>query len=166
MSVRLPHQAPVFRSENKRIKALLRRFFFTLFLRLTLFSIRHTLYVMAWPVDFYEDAAGNAPVQEFLDGLTEEQRAKCFGLIKMLKEHGPTLPFPYSSQVQGKLRELRTRHGKTRLRILYFADANREFQLLHAVVKETEKLEASDIQKGQTRMADHEQRLKTRKKGR
>ena len=121
---------------------------------------------MAWPVDFYEDAAGNAPVQEFLDGLTEEQRAKCFGLIKMLKEHGPTLPFPYSSQVEGKLRELRTRHGKTRLRILYFADANREFQLLHGVVKDTEKLEASDIQKGQTRMADHEQRLRPKKKGR
>lgn len=74
---------------------------------------------MAWPVDFYEDAAGNAPVEVFLDGLTQKQRAKLLGLIEMLKTHGPMLPFPYSSQVRGKLRELRTQLGKTRLRILY-----------------------------------------------
>lgn len=133
---------------------------------MTLCFIWHTLYSMPWPVDFYEDASGNAPVEEYLDGLTEEQRAKCIGLIAKLKEYGPTLPFPYSSQVEGKLRELRTRHGKTRLRILYFADANREFQLLHGVVKDTEKLERADIQKGQARMADHERRLKSKKKER
>jgi hypothetical protein len=46
------------------------------------------------------------------------------GLISKLKEHGTTLPFPYSSQVDGRLRELRTGFGKTRLRILYFGDAN------------------------------------------
>jgi phage-related protein len=90
-------------------------------------------------------ANGNAPVEEFLDGLPKKQRAKLLGLIGKLKEHGPSLPFPYSSQVEGKLRELRTRLGKTRLRILYFGDANQEFKLLHGVVKDTEKLEKSDI---------------------
>ncbi len=55
---------------------------------------------MAWAVDFYEDASGDAPVEQFLDGLTEKQRAKLLGLIKMLKDYGPTLPFPYSSQVK------------------------------------------------------------------
>jgi len=49
---------------------------------------------MPWPVDFYEDASGNVPVEEYLDGLTEGQRAKCVGLIAKLKEYGPTLPFP------------------------------------------------------------------------
>ena len=79
---------------------------------------------MEWQVDFYEDADGNVPVQEFLDGLPEKQRAKVLALVKKLKEYDPTLPFPYSSQVEGKLRELRTQMGKTRLRILYFGDAN------------------------------------------
>ncbi len=114
---------------------------------------------MAWTVDFYEDANGYAPVEEFLDGLPKKQRAKLLGLIGKLKEHGPTLPFPYSSQVEGKVRELRTRFGKTRLRILYFGDANQEFKLLHGVVKDTEKLEKSDIENAKGRMADHNQRL-------
>jgi phage-related protein len=122
---------------------------------------------MAWRVAFYEDAVGDAPVERFLDGLTEKQRAKLVGLIKMLQDYGPTLPFPYSSQVRGRIRELRTQLGKTRLRILYFADANQEFQLLHGVVKDTQKLDESDINTGERRMADHVKKLieKSKKKG-
>jgi hypothetical protein len=120
---------------------------------------------MAWQVDFYEDLLGNAPVEAFLDGLPEKQRTKLLAAIKKLEEHGPTLPFPYSSQVEGKLRELRTQMGKTRLRILYYGDANQVFQLLHGIVKDTEKLEESDIREGRTRMTNHENRLKKRKAG-
>src|SRR6266852_1262349 len=125
------------------------------FVRLTSCLIEHILYVMAWPVEI------------FLDGLTAKQRAKLVALIKMLKDYGIALPFPYSSQVKGRLRELRTQLGKTRLRILYFADENQEFQLLHGVVKDTQKLEQSDIETGENRMAEHNQRLrkKSKKKG-
>jgi phage-related protein len=119
---------------------------------------------MAWTVDVYEDADGNAPVEEFLDRLPKKQRAKLLGLIGKLKEYGPTLPFPYCSQVEGKLREVRTRFGKTRLRILYFGDANQEFALLHGVVKDTEKLEKSDILEAISRRADHNQRLVKKEK--
>ncbi len=90
---------------------------------------------MAWSVDFYEDATGNAPVQQFLDGLTKKQRAKLVGLIDNLKRYGLELPFPYSSHVRGKIWELRTQFAKARLRILYFGDAKRVFILLHGVVK-------------------------------
>ena len=117
---------------------------------------------MAWTVDFYADADGNAPVEEFLDSLPKKHRAKLLGMIAILKEHGPTLPFPYSSQVDGRLRELRTRFGKTRLRILYFGDGNQVFVLLHGVVKDTEKLEKSDIESARNRMADHNRRLVTK----
>jgi phage-related protein len=114
---------------------------------------------MPWTVDFYEDARGNAPVEAFLDGLPKKHRAKLLGLISKLKEHGTTLPFPYSSQVDGRLRELRTRFGKTRLRILYFGDANQEFILLHGVVKDSEKLQKSDIETAKKNKADHAQKL-------
>ena len=114
---------------------------------------------MARTVEFYEDADGDAPVEVFLNGLPKKHRAKLLGLIAKLKEHGPTLPFPYSSQVDGRLRELRTRFGKTRLRILYFGDANQEFVLLHGVVKDSEKLEKSDIEAAKTRLADHNRKL-------
>lgn len=115
---------------------------------------------MLWKVDFYEDTKGNAPVEEFLDGLTEKQRNKLVALIEKLREYGVGLPFPYSSQVRGRVRELRTRLGKARLRILYFADSNRTFILLHGVVKNTEKLEEAQIEIAEERLADHNRRLK------
>jgi hypothetical protein len=114
---------------------------------------------MPWAVDFYEDASGGAPVEIFLDGLPKKHRAKLLALIAKLREYGPTLPFPYSSQVDGRVRELRTRFGKTRLRILYFGDANQVFILLHGVIKDTDKLEISDIEAARNRMDGHNQKL-------
>lgn len=118
---------------------------------------------MAWTVDFYEEPDGSAPVESFLDGLSVQQRAKALALIKLLEEQGIGLPFPYSSQVCGRLRELRTRFGRTRLRILYFADARRGFILLHGIVKATEALPESDILTAEKRMAAHTLRLEKKK---
>jgi hypothetical protein len=50
------------------------------------------LYVIPWTTDFYVDAGGHAPVEEFLDGLPKKHRAKLLGLIAKLMEHGPALP--------------------------------------------------------------------------
>src|SRR6266849_3107037 len=82
---------------------------------------------MNWQIDFFLDECGGAPVEEYLTGLPVEHRAKLVALIKMLEQEGPNLPFPYSSQVRGKLRELRTQQGKDKLRILCFGDARRVF---------------------------------------
>ncbi len=117
---------------------------------------------MAWTVDFYEETDGSAPVESFLDGLPKQQRAKALALISLLEQQGTGLPFPYSSQVRGRLRELRTRFGKTRLRILYFADPRRIFVLLHGIVKPTEKLPESEIATAEERMAAHTDRLERR----
>ena len=119
--------------------------------------------VMAWQVDFYEEGDGSAPVEVFLEGLSKQQRAKALALIKLLEEQGTTLPFPYSSQVRGRLRELRTRLGKTRLRILYFGDPRRVFVLLHGFIKAEEKLPGADLQIAEQRMAAHLHRLERRK---
>ena len=114
--------------------------------------------VVTWRVDFYQQEGGSAPVEDFLENLPKKQRAKALAAIRKLEEEGPALPFPFSSQLKGPLRELRTRFGRTRLRILYFADARRTFVLLHGFVKTTEKLEESDIHVAEQRMADHAER--------
>src|SRR6266705_2326343 len=80
---------------------------------------------MAWQVEFFTDERGKAPVEEYLTSLPVQHRAKMLALLKMLEQEGPSLPFPYSSQVRGKLRELRSQQGKVKLRILYFGDAGR-----------------------------------------
>lgn len=114
---------------------------------------------MAWTVDFYEEEDGSAPVEDFFLRLPMEHRAKVLAIVKRLEQLGPALPFPYSSQVRGKLRELRTQQGKDRIRVLYFGDKRRWFILLHAFVKRTEKLSEADIQLAERRMHAHHQRL-------
>ena len=114
---------------------------------------------MAWRVDFFVDAPGDAPVEKYLAGLPMQHRAKLLALIKMLEEEGPNLPFPYSSQVRGRLRELRTQQGKDKLRILYFGDAKRVFILLHGIVKRSAQLPEEDIRIAEQRMELHARRL-------
>jgi len=118
---------------------------------------------MAWTVDFYTEDDGAAPVEAFLDALAKQHRAKVVARIRLLEELGVELPFPYSSQVRGRLRELRARFGKDRMRVLYFADSRRWFILLHGVIKRTEKLAESDIRTAEARMQRHEEKLARRK---
>ncbi len=119
---------------------------------------------MSWRVDFFVDERGNAPVEEYLTNLPLQHRAKALALIKMLEQEGPSLPFPYSSQVRGKLRELRTQQGKDKLRILYFGDAKRVFVLLHGIVKRTAQLPEEDVHVAEARMELHRRRLEGKRK--
>ncbi len=87
------------------------------------------------------------------------RRAKVVAVIALLAEQGPNLPFPYSSQVRGKIRELRTRYGKERYRVLSFGAPGRIFVLLHALEKSTEKIRERDIKIAEDRMKKYRERL-------
>jgi len=119
-----------------------------------------------WQVEFYEEPDGTAPVEDFLESLSIERRAKALAILQKLRTHGPTLPFPYSSQVEGKIRELRTQYGKDKIRILYFGDSKRQFILLHGLIKRSDKLEKADIDTAAENMENHEARLTQKTKGR
>lgn len=106
----------------------------------------------AWTVAFYETDEEGCPVQAFLDGLDTKRRAKLLALIRLLEEQGPTLPFPYSSQVRGKIRELRAHYGDDQYRVLYFGAPSRIFVLLHACEKRSEKTPERDVRIAAARM--------------
>lgn len=95
---------------------------------------------MPWKVDFYQEEDETCPVEEFLDSLPDRHVGKVLQVIQLLEEWGPNLPFPYSSQVEGGLRELRAHYGKNHYRILYYGDTDRTFILLHAFLKHTEQI--------------------------
>ena len=92
-----------------------------------------------WAIDFYQEPDGTAPVEDFLDSLSAEARAKALALVQILKAHGPNLPFPYSSQVTGKIRELRTQCGKDKIRILYFCGREKSVRPLAWIRKANRK---------------------------
>jgi len=116
-----------------------------------------------WHVDFFVDDEGRIPVQVWLGGLPADVRGKVIARIDLLKKGGPTLDFPYTSQIEGKLREARLRMGKTRYRVLYFFDENRTAMLLHGFTKSTASVEEADKKIGRARMARHESRLEAKK---
>ncbi len=60
-----------------------------------------------------------------------------------------------NSQIEGKLREVRVRLGKTRYRVLYFFDEARVGILLHGFTKNTAAVEETDKKTGRARMARH-----------
>jgi phage-related protein len=114
----------------------------------------------SWQIEFYEHGDGTCPVEDFLNGLDKAPRAKMLALIQLLAEQGPTLPFPYSSQVRGKIRELRTRYGRERLRVLYFGASAREWVLLHAFIKQSPKTPERDTRIAEARMTEYLERQK------
>jgi phage-related protein len=108
---------------------------------------------VTWKVNFYKDETGNYPVEDFLRSLTPRQLGKVLQVLQLLEDFGVNLAFPYSSQIEGRLRELRSQHGKEKYRILYYADSNRVFKLLHGFRKNTDKVSEKDKQVGLQRMA-------------
>lgn len=117
-----------------------------------------------WTIEFYESGEEGCPVRAFLDSLEKARRAKVLAVITLLGEEGPTLPFQYSSQIRGKLRELRTHYGSEHYRVLYFGAPNRMFVLLHAFVKRSEKTPERDIAIAEARMGRHLRQIKERGK--
>jgi len=116
--------------------------------------------IAPWQIELFERADGGCPVEDFLNGLDKPSRAKVLGLIQVLADQGPALPFPYSSQVRGKIRELRTQYGRGNLRVLYFGTSAREWVLLYGFTKRTPKTPERDIGIAEARMTEYLERQK------
>jgi phage-related protein len=119
-----------------------------------------------WSVDFFKKADETLPVKEWMLDLPKEARAKLLARVQMLREHGPSLDFPYTSQIEGRLRELRLRLGKARYRVLYFFDERRTCILLHGFTKNTEAVAPGETRVALQRMDAHEARLRRLAQGR
>ena len=119
----------------------------------------------SWSLEFYQDALKRLPVQQWLDGLREDIRGRLLANIQLLAEHGPTLDFPHTSQIEGKLRELRAQIDGQNYRVLYFFDERRVGILLHGFIKTTAAVPEADRRMAVARMTDHINRLHAKKRG-
>jgi hypothetical protein len=52
-----------------------------------------------YEVEFYTDADGHCPMDEFLDRQLPKHRAKIARWIGQLEIHGPNLPRPYADML-------------------------------------------------------------------
>ena len=97
-------------------------------------------------------------MEEFFECLPEEHVGKILQVLQMLEDWGPRLPFPYSSQVEGRLRELRVNYGRTLYRVLYYGDARRTFVLLHAFEKRSQAVPEAELRAAMNRMVKDQDR--------
>ncbi|MBI3793542.1 MAG: type II toxin-antitoxin system RelE/ParE family toxin [Nitrospinae bacterium] len=84
--------------------------------------------------------------------MSDKDRVKAMQQIMLLTEFGVMLKEPYSRQVQGKIRELRTSGKVGEIRILYFPHKDKTFVLLNAFVKKTPKTPQKEIETAVKRM--------------
>ncbi len=97
-----------------------------------------------WRIAFYEDARGRNPVQEYLDQLPVQEQVEAEEAFSLLREFGILLGMPHAP-----LWELRPGAN----RIFYFAHTGRQFILLHAFRKQSQKTPEREIRQAEKRLA-------------
>lgn len=110
---------------------------------------------------YYRAPDGREPVNEYIDSLSPERQEEIdytIGLLNRLRPDDPPLPFPFSSQVEGQLRELRCHYGRELYRILYRRSGNL-FILLHILEKRTKQIPEADKQVARRRWDDFKARM-------
>jgi phage-related protein len=110
---------------------------------------------------YYRTPDGHEPVRAFLGRLPPQARAAVavqVARLNQLEPSDPPLPFPYSSQVIGELRELRCHFGNRQFRLLYRRSEGL-FILLHIFEKRTRAVPAEEIEVALSRWDDFRRRM-------
>ena len=115
---------------------------------------------MAWSVFYYETAKGDKPIEDFLNALSNEARAKCLAYISRLEIDGTRLPASIAAHVRGKIWELRPEWSCNEYRFFYGAIVGRRFVILHAIQKKRQKLRERDIATAEQRYEDIRGRIR------
>ena len=109
-------------------------------------------------VEFYEDADGDKPVEEFLLSLDVKMRAKLLGILEILQEKGNLLREPYSKHVEDGIFEIGGKVGTDISRVLYFFFYDRKIILTNGFIKKSQKTPKKEIQMAKNRRHDYIER--------
>ena len=100
-----------------------------------------------YEVKFYVDSRGYSQVFDYIENLSDKEKAKVLKYVEFLREHDGVLDEPYSKHITGKIRELRIDFSTNRHRVFYFTFINKNIILLSAFLKKTQKTPVSEIQR-------------------
>jgi phage-related protein len=105
-----------------------------------------------WTIEFYTDARGKSPVLEYINGLSDRERAKVRNHMRLLQEFGIELGMPHARSLTGHkpIRELRP----GAIRLFYFAHTGHRFIILHGFRKKGRKTPQRHIAAAERYMAD------------
>jgi phage-related protein len=110
---------------------------------------------------YYRDSTGYEPVRAYIDALPYRKAAAIENQLRrfeLQRPGGPPPPFPWTSQLDGELREFRAHYGEERYRVLYRRSKNLII-LLHIIRKTTGSVPAADVAVARSRWADFKARM-------
>ncbi len=109
---------------------------------------------MKWKIIYYETIKGKTPVKNFIDSVSDRQKAKIFQWLEYLEEKGAQLPRPFADILEDGIHELRIKLAGDQNRVLYFF-CYRDFIILtHHFIKKTDKVPKKEINKAKKYRAD------------
>jgi phage-related protein len=100
-----------------------------------------------WCIIYYEKIDGHAPVYEYLETLSDREKAKAFNWIAMLEGQGPQLPRPYADILEDGIHELRIKLSGDQVRVLYFFCYRDFIVLTHSFIKTSDAVPPAEIVK-------------------
>ncbi len=96
-------------------------------------------------VVFYRDEKGDAPVLDWLDNLSQKAQDKCVVRIERLEELGHELRRPEADFLRDGIHELRAKHQRVNLRILYFFHGKEAVVLASGLTKQRSDVPTGEI---------------------
>jgi len=110
---------------------------------------------------FYRESDGTEPVLDVLNSLPDRKRAVIenqLDRLNMQEPDEPPLPQPWTSQIEGELREFRAHYGDEHYRVLYRRSGNL-LVLVHMIRKTTSGVPKRDIAIAKERWIDFKRRM-------
>ena len=114
-----------------------------------------------YDVEIYEDKNGNSEIKNYIKDLKKNQKKdskikfyKIISYIRILKEKGLSIGFPYIKHIEDDIWELRP----LRDRILFAYWDNNKFILLSIFMKKTQKTPKKEIEKAKKYLEEYRRR--------
>lgn len=101
---------------------------------------------------FYRTSGGKCPIEEFLDSLSDEDKAEVAAAMKEVQEEGTRV----THHIRNEIYEVIASGKNRQYRILFSQEGKRDHILLalEGFVKKTEKVPESEIRRAQKRLDD------------
>ena len=105
-----------------------------------------------WKVEFYLEADGSSPVQEFLDSLDVKTIVRFRWSMEQLRVRNVQAREPLVRHLEGDLWELREESKTNIYRIIYFFFVDRRIVFLHGFQKKTQRTPRRELETAQRRL--------------
>lgn len=113
-----------------------------------------------WTTEFYVEANGSVPVEEFLDSLDLKTRARFRWSMEQLRVRNVRAREPLVKHLEGDLWELREESQTNIYRIIYFFFTGRRIVFLHGFQKKSDKTPRKELELAKRRYGDFLEREK------